>query len=299
MAKRKSRRKTAARNAKGRLHIAKGSSANHSLRGKGSSANGLHLAKGSGANGSVRGKGSAAPDAAHGIFSLNLARAAIIGTGEKVAPGKYGKSLAPRIYATAQEQRDWLAREKIATYGRHQRKMWAWAVTGAILLFFILFAIEAGAWAGLIGSPSAKDEELLFWADMLAILVIAIDLGGRYGTTANKTLFFRENWLTIIAILPMGLVFRVGSALESVQLLGGIQAIAKAEEVALLAPLARMAKGAHVAAEGQKTLEPFFEMSSAAGKSAVGIWRATANFSVVTDFLDLAARAIGRIIRLQ
>ncbi len=208
-------------------------------------------------------------------------------------------SLSSAVRTRAVNERVWLSAYKIAEYERHQRIMWAWAVAGAILVFFLLLVIEGGALGGLWPFQSQAEAALLEEANYIAVLVIALDLAGRWKASANKLLFVRQNWLAILTLVPMGLLVRVGGALESLSLLRNVQLFAKAEEIAIFAPIAGTFKAVHIAYYGERASAAAGEVLLLASRAATDFHKAVSSFATASDFAGFVSSTIGKLLRIR
>jgi len=236
--------------------------------------------------------------AAHPLYSRDLAHAAIIGTGEKLAAGKFGKSLAPHIYKHAREQKNWIANERMATYERHQRKMWSWAVMGSIILFFALFVIEVGVFAGLWAQQGESAMSISYEAEMIGFVVLAIDVGARFRLATNKWLFVRQNWLEIIALVPFGPILRMGQALEAFGAMRILGTAAKGEELLPIIPGLHALRGIKAISDVEKAEVAAVETAGRAGSVMLTAQEYISRYSVVVDFVEKTGKALQELLRL-
>lgn len=133
--------------------------------------------------------------------------------------------------------------KEILMYKKLQHKLWGWAVALAILLMISVTVIELASDFGLIVHISHNHHELLINAELLSILVIGLELYSQFKAAKNKILFLKQNWLVILAILPIGLIFRAGRIFEGVKIVESIgsirafQVAAKADELRAILPV--------------------------------------------------------------
>ena len=132
--------------------------------------------------------------------------------------------------------------EKILGYRKTQYRLWSWAVALSILLLFSVAAIEILSDMGILAPPGASHLSILQSADFLAIFVIGLELASSFTHSKNKMLFVAENWLAILAILPIGLFARAFKAfeafafMEEISILRGFQMAGKFGEFSNIIP---------------------------------------------------------------
>jgi len=120
----------------------------------------------------------------------------------------------------------------------------------------------------------------------MAIGVFAFEFAAQYRKAENKALFFKKNWLGILAILPMGLFFRAASVAEEIAFLRSLQMMIKAEKIQVALP------GGSIIGASIVNI-PLKMLSDAL--LAFQAW--LAHFSVVTDFVELVASSIKRVFK--
>lgn len=213
---------------------------------------------------------------------------------KKATPAEFSEM----IYAEGARQRMWIEEQNVARIEGRRRKIWALAVSGAVVLFFVLLVIDAGSWFGWWPSPNLRQKEIMEEADLIAIGIFAVDIYSRYRAATDKMLFLRRNALEIIAILPMGVFLKLGQAFEAAGFLRNLQAAARVEEMSALAPALNAIKGAHLAPYFEKGAKIVPEISEALGEAAVKGQSAVANLTVTSDFFSTLGKWISRIGRI-
>ncbi|MFH1306481.1 MAG: hypothetical protein ABIH83_02375 [Candidatus Micrarchaeota archaeon] len=103
---------------------------------------------------------------------------------------------------------------KIMILKKTQYNLWSWAVALAILLLLTVTSIELLADFDVIPHPSPSHFKILELGNLIAIFIIGIELVSAYRNTKNKIVFLKQNWLVILAILPLGIVLRAGRIFE-------------------------------------------------------------------------------------
>ncbi|MFA5108479.1 MAG: hypothetical protein WC492_03040 [Candidatus Micrarchaeia archaeon] len=131
---------------------------------------------------------------------------------------------------------------QIIQYRKTQYRLWSWAVALSILLLFSVAGIEILSDMNILASPSENHALILQGADILAIFVIGLELVSSFSHSKNKALFVAENWLAILAILPIGLfaralkAFEVFALMEEISILRGFQMAGKFGEISNIVP---------------------------------------------------------------
>jgi len=155
-----------------------------------------------------------------------------------------------------------------------QRRLWGVNIAICVIIFFALalywLAVEVKAFP----EPGARTVEILEFAEICAITVFAIELYSRYRKTPDKRQSLAQNWLAIIAILPLGIIFRATRVFES---------------VALLRPLAGELRLAEA--------EFFMPAIAVSSRPLLALHRWLANYKVFADFFSLASAWARRLIR--
>ena len=176
--------------------------------------------------------------------------------------------------------------EQILILKRQQEKMWTWVLVLAIILFFVLSVMEISILLGWAQPHSERMAQIVEQADLMAIGVFAFEFAAQYRKAENKALFFKKNWLGILAILPMGLFFRAASVAEEIAFLRSLQMMIKAEKIQVALP------GGSIIGASIVNI-PLKMLSDAL--LAFQAW--LAHFSVVTDFVELVASSIKRVFK--
>jgi len=83
------------------------------------------------------------------------------------------------------------------------RRLWGALLTSCVVVFFAVALVFLSAEFGMIPPLTEGNTALLEFAELCAILVFAIELCIRYARAPDKKAFLVQNWLTIIAILPL------------------------------------------------------------------------------------------------
>ncbi len=165
---------------------------------------------------------------------------------------------------------------------RQQHLLWSWAIALAILLVFIISVSELMPTFGLAPALPPRTADLLEGADLIAFLVIGLELYGHYRLTANKMLFLRQNALAILAMLPIGLLARAMLAVQSLGALRGIQAAGKFDELSILLPSLNL-----------RALEVFPGLLSGLTLQLHSI---ATRLGGVSEFLEMVAESLGRLL---
>ena len=117
-----------------------------------------------------------------------------------------------------------------------QRRLWSALLTACVVVFFLLAVILLAVDFGAIPPLAKRTAELLELAELFAILVFAIELCSRYRSTPDKKKFIMQNWLAILAILPLGIMIRSFRAIEGVGLLRPLQGTFRLAETEAIMP---------------------------------------------------------------
>ena len=158
-----------------------------------------------------------------------------------------------------------------------QRRLWNLNLALCVFIFLILAAWWIGVEFGAFPEPAPRMEALMEQADLMAIGVFAIELYSRFRKSGDKAQFLRKNWLEIIVLLPVGMVFRAARAVEELQILRSMRLAGKLSELPLAIPeVAVMGKGI--------------------GSGLVRAHRWVGHFSIVTDFFKLVAEWKGKLL---
>jgi len=167
----------------------------------------------------------------------------------------------------------------IAELEKSQRRLWNIALVLCIIIFFVLSIWWIGIELGAFARPGRQAEELMEMADLAAIFVFAIEFYSRYRKTPDKLVFLKKNWLGIIAILPIGMFFRLFRGLEGAGAFRSAELALKVEREGMVLPELAIAGRAvaHVLEGTQKWLM---------------------HFSVVSDFFALASETAGSALKI-
>ncbi len=176
--------------------------------------------------------------------------------------------------------------KRLLSIKREQARMWSWALALSILTFFLISVISIGAYLGWAGPLSPRMEAIIEQADLMAITVFALEFAAQYRKAENKALFFKKNWLGILAILPMGLFMRAASVAEGIGFVRSLQAFVKLEKFELVLPTLQFSKTLRVTVP-----------STLVSESVLWVQNTLAHFSVFTDFAELAFESVRRILR--
>ncbi|GEM_PF-6338122 len=212
---------------------------------------------------------------------------------------KKAKAFSNSIKDEALRQREWLSARKRAEYERKQRVLWSWAVTLAIVVSFYIFFTEIGAWLGAWNGADARQADMKEMANLMAILILGIDLAGKFRNSEDKLKFVRGNMLELVALIPIGLIFRMGQALESFSMLKNFAYLARAEGLVEAAPLINGLRNSELALMFERLANAFPQVGAAIGKYMVQGHAVFNNFATATQFLDDAARMVERLLRLR
>jgi len=164
------------------------------------------------------------------------------------------------------------AKRRVAILQSRQKKLWRVNLILGVILFFILSVWWIGVEAGVIAPPSAQTEETMEIADLIAILIFAIELYGRYKKSQSKTEFLKNNWLEILAILPIGLIFRAGRVLEEIAIFRSLRLGINLGEAPMVIPEVVLLSG------------------KSAGRMLLSAHNWLAHYSVFADVFELVAR---------
>ncbi|MDE1798271.1 MAG: hypothetical protein KGH63_02605, partial [Candidatus Micrarchaeota archaeon] len=174
---------------------------------------------------------------------------------------------------------------RIVILQKQQHLLWSWAIALSILLVFIISVQELAPTFGLAAPLTERTVSFLEMADLLAMLVIGLELYGQYQRTRNAMLFLRRNWIPILALLPLGLMLRALSAVQSLSALRGLQLAGKLDELSVALPSLSLP-----GVEGAVSLP---RMLSGIGLQA---HRLVTGLGGVSDFLEMAAEFLGSLL---
>ncbi|MEM4235555.1 MAG: hypothetical protein QXV44_00705 [Candidatus Anstonellaceae archaeon] len=126
----------------------------------------------------------------------------------------------------------------IVFYNKLSYFFWSLSILAALLTLIFIGFYELFSHIYIIkplSSPSYLYSQ--FIAEVIAILILFVELAGRFINASNKALFIKQNWLAIIAILPIGLfarglrTFELLGILEELYIFRGFQIIGKLSEL--------------------------------------------------------------------
>ena len=125
---------------------------------------------------------------------------------------------------------------RIVEHGRLQHRLWTWCVALAIfsLLLVTLFdLVGPRLWGWTL---SVSRERVLAQLDLLSLGVLVLELGTQFNAAKNKILFLKQNWLLILALLPLGVLVRALRAFEGLEALRVFQIWGKIGELKVVVP---------------------------------------------------------------
>ncbi|MCX6771822.1 MAG: hypothetical protein NTX79_07240 [Candidatus Micrarchaeota archaeon] len=163
---------------------------------------------------------------------------------------------------------------RIPASARLQRRLWGALLAACVVVFFIIAVILLSVDFGVVPPLTAGDEGLLGIAELCAIAVFAIELCTSYARTPDKKKFLMQNWLAMLAILPLGVFIRSFRAAEGIGLLRPLQGTFRIAEADFLVPALAVSSRPLLAAQQ---------------------W--LAHFQVFRDFFALAREWKSRIFR--
>jgi hypothetical protein len=153
-------------------------------------------------------------------------------------------------------------------------RLWGVLIASCIVAFFVIAVIFLSAEFGLIPPLSEANVALLEFVELCAILVFAAELYIRYARTPDKKKFLMQNWLAILAILPLGMFIRSFRAAEGIGLLRPLQSTFRLAETEAIMPLLLVS-----------------------GRPLLAVHRWLVHFQVFKDFFALAGKWAKRVFR--
>ncbi len=168
---------------------------------------------------------------------------------------------------------------RVAELERRQRRLWNVAIALCIIIFFVLSVWWIGIEMGFFATPGPKTVELMEYADLAAIFVFAIELYSRYRKTPDKLVFLKKNWLEILVLLPVGVMFRAFKSMESVEAVRSAGLALRVEKEGLVLP--------ELAAAGR-----------AVAHIIEGAHKWVMHFSVISDFFAMVSENVGNALSL-
>ena len=152
-----------------------------------------------------------------------------------------------------------------------QRRLWGALLTACVVVFFIVAIIFLSVDFGAIPPLSENMALILEVIEFCAIIVFAIELYSRYRRTPDKKKFLMQNWLAILALLPIGIFIRSFRAAECVGLLRPLQGAFRLAEAEAIMPALLISGRPLIALHKWLThfhvFRDFFALVSAWGKS--------------------------------
>lgn len=91
-----------------------------------------------------------------------------------------------------------------------KRLEWLWKAIALISLFVILAALLAELFLHL----SEEQEQLLLTIELIALLILFLDLAIHFYRAKHKKKFLKENWLMVLSFLPFGSIFRIARGIR-------------------------------------------------------------------------------------
>ncbi len=125
---------------------------------------------------------------------------------------------------------------RIARSSRLQHRLWGALLAACVVVFFAIAIVLLAVDFGAIPPLSEGDASLLEIIELCAIIVFAIELYSRYRSTPDKKKFLAQNWLAIIALLPIGVFVRSFRAAEGIGLLRPLQGTFRVAEADFIVP---------------------------------------------------------------
>ena len=127
-------------------------------------------------------------------------------------------------------------KKRVSGNARLQRRLWNALLTACVVVFFVVAIIFLSVEFGLIPPLATGTSGLLEFIELCAILVFAIELYIRYTRTPDKKKFLVQNWLAILALLPLGVFIRSFRAAEGIGLLRPLQGTFRIAEADFIVP---------------------------------------------------------------
>jgi len=145
--------------------------------------------------------------------------------------------------------------KRLWAHARLQRRLWGALLAACVVAFFAIAVILLSVEFGALPPLSEADASLLEFIELCAIFVFAIELCLRYRRTPDKKEFLLQNWLAILAILPVGVFIRSFRAAEGIGLLRPLQGTFRIAEADFILPAVAVSSRPLLAA--QKWLSHF------------------------------------------
>ncbi|MCX8163415.1 MAG: hypothetical protein N3D10_02560 [Candidatus Micrarchaeota archaeon] len=126
---------------------------------------------------------------------------------------------------------------KIFYYKKLSYFFWSLSILAALLTLIFIGLMEL-LWHFHILKPITSQSYLYsqFVAEVIALGILIVELAAGFIKASNKALFIKQNWLAIVAILPIGLfsrgirTFELLGLLEELYLFRGFQLFGKFTE---------------------------------------------------------------------
>ncbi|MFH0926996.1 MAG: hypothetical protein V1822_00260 [Candidatus Micrarchaeota archaeon] len=131
---------------------------------------------------------------------------------------------------------------KILALRKLQYRLWGWCVALAILLLVSITAIDVASDFNFIPAHSVPYNAALLNGEVFAVFIIVLELSHGFTQAKNKALYLKQNWIAILAILPLGMLLRVARSFEGFAILEHfaslrtLQAATKLGELNWIAP---------------------------------------------------------------
>ena len=161
-------------------------------------------------------------------------------------------------------------KKRVTGRARLERRLWDALLASCVVVFFVVAIIFLSAEFGAIPPLAEEASNLLEFIELCAILVFAAELYSRYTRTPDKKQFILQNWLAILAILPLGIFIRSFRAFEGIGLLRPLQGTFRLAETEAIMPAllvsGRPLLAAHRWLTHFQVFRDFFALAHAWGK---------------------------------
>jgi hypothetical protein len=139
---------------------------------------------------------------------------------------------------------------KIFFLSRLQHKLWSITLALAIIALLIVSLLDLGPVLFGWDPVSHSRERVLAQTEITALGVLFLEVAAQFKAAKNKILFLRTHWLLVLAILPLGVLFRAVRTLEIFSSLRTLQFLGKIDELRQLAPNIPIFGGIILAGDG-------------------------------------------------
>jgi len=109
--------------------------------------------------------------------------------------------------------------KQIVGLKKFQYRLWGWTLALAIILLLSITSLDLLSDFQILPEISQAHHNVMANGDILAIFIISLELAQGFSHAKNKVVYIKENWLAILAILPIGLFVRVARSFEGLILL--------------------------------------------------------------------------------